>query len=133
MITRSAFVSELRLEAAKRSKGGTAVPYDFPRFDACAAAKRSGPDASGSESRQECKREFERLRPTAMRALLQGEWLKQDAAARGLSVSAKELNAEVRKRQRALGGTTRASGTRPCCAGRGSPSSPCRKAFAARC
>ncbi len=103
VITRSAFVAQLRLEAARRAKGGTVVPYDFPRFDACAAAKRNAPNSSGG--RQECKREFERLRPAAMKLLLQGEWLKQDAAARGLSLSAKELDAGVRKRQRVLGGT----------------------------
>jgi foldase protein PrsA len=103
-IARAAFVAELRSQAVRNARGGTPVPYDFPDFKACVAAKRTRADVDVDLSHDECEQEFKRLRLSTMQALLQSEWIRRDAAARRLSVSTKQLDATVRARQVQFGG-----------------------------
>lgn len=77
------------------------LTYDPPDYSGCVAAKQDYPAPAGEEKegderlKDECKSEFEGLMPSVMESLLEAEWFRQAAKARGIGMSKAEVDREV--------------------------------------
>jgi foldase protein PrsA len=91
VIKKSEFDSWLR--AAERGQG---VAPDPPSFDRCVAAKRKQPRTEGTAPRvdvlrRQCRQEYDQLRDGVMKLLIEAEWVRQEAEARGIETSEAEV------------------------------------------
>ncbi len=80
------------------------VAYEPPSFTACIAHIRTGPAAShvpASQLRAQCRLTYKGIEERILRFLIRAYWLREEAAAKGLSVSTAEVRKEFyREKQR---------------------------------
>jgi foldase protein PrsA len=93
VIKRSAFDNWLR--ASARGQVGQVAP-DPPSFERCVAAKRKQPRAEGAapgtdELRRQCRQEYGQLRDGVLKALIEAEWVRQEAEVQRVDVSEAEV------------------------------------------
>jgi foldase protein PrsA len=95
-ITKADFNKWLKTAAAGASQGGQAVAPDPPNYTKCAEAKQQQPSQTGAktsaaQAKRQCKQEYDQLKNEVMQFLIQSEWVQQEAAARDVEVSDKEV------------------------------------------
>ena len=88
------------------STRGQSVPLDPPGFERCMAAERQTPSeierpSTTGELRRRCRGRHEALRDSTMLFLLHREWTRQEAEARGLSVSPQRVRRAFERQRRA--------------------------------
>jgi len=77
---------------SQSSSGGTAAVPKPPDYEACVAAKKKTPVPKGQQKpsddalKKQCKSEYDTLKREVMQFLIQGEWVQQEAAARGVKI-----------------------------------------------
>lgn len=93
VLLRSTVDRWLRAAAVARAGRGRDVPApDPPRYNDCIAAdRRDRPDAPRPRLRRSCARLFKQVKPEVMEFLIQGLWLRGEAARRGLSIDDRTL------------------------------------------
>jgi foldase protein PrsA len=78
-------------------QGGQAAVPEPPDFEKCVAAKSKTPVPQGQKKptedalKKQCKSEYDQLKQDVMQFLIQGEWVQQEAAERGIEVKPAEL------------------------------------------
>jgi foldase protein PrsA len=86
-------------QSAQAPGGSTTVP-DAPDFKKCIAAKQKTPVPKGtpkpkeSDLKKACQQEYDALRTQVMQFLISAEWIQQEADARGIKASDKEVKKE---------------------------------------
>jgi hypothetical protein len=87
----------------RASVRGQSVPVDPPGFERCMAAEQERIEVPSStrELRQRCRRRHEALRDSTMLFLLTRVWVRQEAEARGLSVSRQRIRRAFERQRRA--------------------------------
>jgi foldase protein PrsA len=105
VVTKAEFDREAARTPIEAGMGGRAfpsAPYDPPDYSACVAAKEKehptpagGEKTSGETLKSECEDEFEGLMPTVMESLIEAEWIRQEAKARGIEVSQTKVEGAV--------------------------------------
>ena len=84
---------------AAQGGASTAVP-DSPKFTKCIAAKKKVPTPQGTPKQKDadlkkaCQQEYDALRTQVMQFLISAEWIQQEADARGIKSSDKEVRKE---------------------------------------
>jgi foldase protein PrsA len=82
---------------SQSSSGGAAAVPKPPDFEACVAAKKKTPVPKGQKQpsddalKKQCKSEYDTLKREVMQFLIQGEWVQQEAAKRGVKLKDSEL------------------------------------------
>jgi foldase protein PrsA len=81
-----------RLQAtASGQPGGAAL--DPPEFTGCVGAKRQqGARGDEEELERQCEQEYNKVKGSVMRFLIQAEWVRQEAAAEGIEVTEEEVD-----------------------------------------
>jgi foldase protein PrsA len=86
---------------SQSSSGGAAAVPKPPDFEACVAAKKKTPVPKGQKQpsddalKKQCKSEYDTLKREVMQFLIQGEWVQQEAAKRGVKLKDSELKKAV--------------------------------------
>jgi foldase protein PrsA len=88
----------IAVRGQSQQQGGAAagVP-EPPDFEKCVAAKQKQPVPKGQKKptedalKKQCKSEYDTLKREVMQFLIQGEWVQQEAAKRGVEVKPAEL------------------------------------------
>jgi foldase protein PrsA len=93
------------LRIAARADGGRRAVLDPPRFERCAAAERrrlarNGRRLSRRALRRRCTRRYETSRAEVMQFLLQGMWVRQEAAAVGIAVAPERVRRSFERQKR---------------------------------
>ena len=105
VIRRSQF--DAWLLATAQGQGREQSP-DPPRFVRCVAEKRKQSRTEGAapragELRRQCRQEYAQLRDGVLRYLIEAEWIRQEAGARGIEVSEGEARRSFEdKKERAF-------------------------------
>ena len=85
---------------AAQAPGGAASVPDSPDFKKCIAAKKKTPVPKGTpkpkdaDLKKQCEQEYDALRTQVMQFLISSEWIQQEAEARGIKASDKEVRKE---------------------------------------
>jgi foldase protein PrsA len=95
-ITKKEFDKWLKTAASGQSQGGPIVVPDPPNYSKCVTAKRGQPSQtkqkpSDASLKKQCKQEYDQLKGEVMQFLIQSQWVTQEAAARDVKVSDKEV------------------------------------------
>ncbi len=86
----------IRGQSQQQGGSAAAVPQP-PDFEKCVAAKQKAPVPQGQKKpsedalKKQCKSEYDTLKREVMQFLIQGEWVQQEAAKRGVEVKPAEL------------------------------------------
>jgi foldase protein PrsA len=97
----------IAVRGQSQQAGGTAAVPDPPDFEKCVAAKQKTPVPKGQQKPTEeglkklCKREYEALKREVMQFLIQGEWVLQEAEARGVEVKQAEIEKALEDQKKA--------------------------------
>jgi foldase protein PrsA len=87
----------IAVKGQSQSSGGASAVPKPPDFAACVAAKKKTPvpkgqqKPSGDALKKQCKSEYDTLKREVMQFLIQGEWVQQEAAKRGVKIKDAEL------------------------------------------
>src|SRR5829696_121823 len=85
---------------AAQAPGGAASVPDSPEFKKCIAGKKKTPVPKGTpkpkdaDLKKQCQQEYDALRQQVMQFLISAEWIQQEAKARGIKTSEKEVQKE---------------------------------------
>jgi len=96
-ITQEEFDKWMAIAAKGQAQGTGTVAPDPPDFKKCIAAKRKQPVPKSEDKptdaglKKQCETEFDTLKQEVMQFLIQAEWVQQEAAARDVEVSDKEI------------------------------------------
>ena len=87
----------IAVKGQSQSAGGASAVPKPPDFEACVAAKKKTPVPKGQQKpsddalKKQCKSEYDTLKREVMQFLIQGEWVQQEAAKRGVKLKDAEL------------------------------------------
>jgi foldase protein PrsA len=87
-------------QAAQAGPAATASLPDSPKFEKCIAGKKKQPLPQGApkpkdaDLKKQCQQEYDALRQQVMQFLISAEWIQQEADARGIKTSDKEVRKE---------------------------------------
>jgi parvulin-like peptidyl-prolyl isomerase len=87
----------IAVKGQSQSSGGTSAVPKPPDYAACVAAKKKTPVPKGQQKpsddalKKQCKSEYDTLKREVMQFLIQGEWVQQEAAKRGVKIKDAEL------------------------------------------
>jgi SurA N-terminal domain len=101
-------IAESDVEALVRTQargGRTVAPLDPPRFERCVAAERRMSRGrrdrpSRRELRRGCRERYELLRGDVMTFLVEAVWTRQEAAARGIAVTTRQVRRALERQKR---------------------------------
>jgi hypothetical protein len=80
---------------------GQSGPVDPPGFEGCIAAERERtPQASDAELLARCSQRYEALRTSTMLFLIDSVWVRQETAARGISVTRAQVRRAFERQKR---------------------------------
>src|SRR4051812_5244277 len=91
---------------AAQAPGGAASVPDSPEFKKCIAAKKKTPVPKGTpkpkdaDLKKQCEQEYDALRTQVMQFLISAEWIQQEADARGIKASDKEVQKEFQDQKK---------------------------------
>jgi foldase protein PrsA len=97
VIEKSDFDKWLRINTRSQGGAGPSVVPDPPKFTRCVEAKRQVPQAKGQgkpssdQLKRLCKQEYEQLKRSVMRFLIEAQWIQQEAEAQNVKVSESEV------------------------------------------
>src|SRR5215213_8894713 len=87
----------IAVRGQSQQQGGQAAVPEPPDFEKCVTAKSKQPVPKGQKKptkdalKKQCKSEYDTLKREVMQFLIQGEWVQQEAAKRGVEVKPAEL------------------------------------------
>src|SRR5215218_8747463 len=87
-------------QAAQGGPGAATSVPDSPDFKKCIAGKKKTPTPKGTpkpkdaDLKKQCQQEYDALRQQVMQFLISAEWIQQEADARGIKTSDKEVQKE---------------------------------------
>jgi foldase protein PrsA len=87
----------IAVKGQSQSSGGASAVPKPPDYAACVAAKKKTPVPKGQQKpsddalKKQCKTEYDTLKREVMQFLIQGEWVQQEAAKRGVKIKDAEL------------------------------------------
>src|SRR4051794_7403277 len=93
-------------QAAQAGPGGAASVPDAPKYTKCIAAKKKAPVPKGTpkpkdaDLKKQCEQEYDALRQQVMQFLISAEWIQQEADARGIKTSDKEVQKEFQDQKK---------------------------------
>ena len=93
-------------QAAQAGPGGAAAVPDSPEFKKCIAGKKKTPTPKGTpkpkdaDLKKQCQQEYDALRQQVMQFLISAEWIQQEADARGIKTSDKEVQKEFQDQKK---------------------------------
>jgi foldase protein PrsA len=93
-------------QAAQAGPGGAAAVPDAPEFKKCIAGKKKTPTPKGTpkpkdaDLKKQCQQEYDALRQQVMQFLISAEWIQQEADARGIKTSDKEVQKEFQDQKK---------------------------------
>ncbi len=93
-------------QAAQAGPGGSASVPDAPEFTKCIASKKKTPVPKGTpkpkdeDLKKQCEQEYDALRQQVMQFLISAEWIQQEADARGIKSSDKEVQKEFQDQKK---------------------------------
>src|SRR3954467_10003770 len=93
-------------QAAQAGPGGAASVPDAPKYTKCIAAKKKTPVPKGTpkpkdaDLKKQCEQEYDALRTQVMQFLISAEWIQQEADARGIKASDKEVQKEFQDQKK---------------------------------
>jgi len=88
---------DIAVRGQSQQQGGAAAVPEPPDFEKCVAAKSKTPVPKGQQKpsdeqlKKQCKSEYDTLKREVMQFLIQGEWVQQEAAKRGVKIKDAEL------------------------------------------
>src|SRR3954454_20141465 len=112
VIKRAEFTKWLGIAAQGNAQGTSATAPDPPNFAKCVATRQAQPTPKGTNKpsadqlRKQCKQEYDQLKGQVMQFLIQAQWVRQEAAAKGIKVSDAEVTRSFEdKKKTAFGGS----------------------------
>ena len=87
----------IAVKGQSQSSGGASAVPKPPDYEACVAAKKKTPVPKGQQKpsddalKKQCKSEYDTLKREVMQFLIQGQWVQQEAAKRGVKIKDAEL------------------------------------------